>query len=233
MEQLELPGLRGNPTRPELAFLELARQWHVEASKTKYAVPLPSSADLRAQSCLLLAVEWGAEFSQKAQNMAESCSEAVAEGPYARFDRLSWKLCNCAAAEKRWEATPVETLVENLDHPSSSIRIWMMKLAWFVHPWLNVVETSVHLCRNLADTLAWPLMAAGLAAHCYGSWEGFLSFAREYKDVERKEQYKIRLQQISEVGELSVQAPFWKLESECRKQIELVSFMGSHERHSV
>jgi hypothetical protein len=131
------------------------------------------------------------------------------------------------------EATPVEILVENLDHPSSSIRIWMMKLAWFVHPWLNIVEASGHLCRNLADTLAWPLMAAGLAARCYDSWEDFLSFAQEYEDVEHKEQYKSRLERISDVGELSVQAPFWKLESECRKQIELVSFKGSPDRHAM
>ncbi len=228
-----MPGLGGNPTSAELAFLELARQWHVEASKTKYAVPLPSSADLRAQSCLLLAVEWGAKFSQNAHDVAVSCSKAVTEGPYARFDRLPWELCNCAAAEKPREQTPVEILEENLDHPSSSIRIWMMKLAWLVHPWLNKVEASVRLRRNLADTLAWPSMAAGLAARCYASWEDFLSFAQEYEDVEHKEQYKIRLQQISEVGELSIQAPFWKLESECRKQIELVLFMGSTERHAI
>lgn len=76
-------------------------------------------------------------------------------------------------------------------------------------------------------------MAAGLAARCYGSWEGFLLFAQEYEDVEHKEQYKTRLERISDVGELSVQAPFWKLESECRKQIELVSFMGSPERHAI
>jgi hypothetical protein len=96
----------------------------------------------------------------------------------------------------------------------------MMEIAWFVCHWLNPVEAGVRLLENLGDTLAGPFMAAGLAARLFEDSKQFFDFARQFDRVDRKEQYRKRLQYVEENGILTVQAHFWKLESECRTMIE-------------
>lgn len=230
------------PTMAERAFLKLAREWLVEVEKIPKDNALSCAADELALACLLLAVEWGAEFTDVARQQMEVNREAVAARDRASWiDQLPWKLCLAANLASPPQSDAVEELIANLDHHNSSIRCWMMKLGWMAVPWIkalastsmgiNPVEAAVRLLKNLADTLGGPFMAAGLAARLFDKADGFLSFAKDYarpaqrgEDEECRtgmmEQYQDRLKYVEEHGIQAVQAPFWQAEALCRREIE-------------
>ncbi len=219
--QLYLPGFAPNTTLAEWAFLVLARQWREEVSAADPDRPLPSSADQLAFSSLFLAVAGGHEFSDAARQQAEANKEVVADRRVAWAEQLPWALAESAhPATINERVNHVENLTANLDHADSSIRIWMMKLGWIVRSWLDPVEATPRLLKNLADTLAGPDRAAGLAAALAPTEDEFWNLARGFDPPSGfADQYLNRLDQIKKLGVLGVQAPFWKLEAECWKVI--------------
>jgi hypothetical protein len=207
----------------ERAFLALARAWAAQAQNTQQGHPLPRSADELALACLLLAVEWGADFTEVAWRQMEINREkATMRRDVSWMDELSWKLCQCAAHTPPYgELDAVQELTANLDHHNSSIRCWMMELGWFAAGWLNPVEASDRLLKNLADTLMGPLMAAGLAARFFDDADSFLAYARDFEPAaEFVEQYRDRLRIVEERGIPSCQAFFWRIEAKYRQSIE-------------
>ena len=211
---------------PERAFLVLAREWREESRKIRAEQCLSAQADTLAKACLLLAVEWGADFTDAARSEMEA-NRAMAESRRkpSWIDELPWRLCLTSHIPQPPSDEPaVWELTTNLDHHNSSIRIWMMQLGWMVVPWIDPVEATVRLMKNLADTLSGPFMAAGLAARFFeikGKPERFLSFAKAVKPSDRFEnQYHDRLEQVKERGVLAMQVNFWRSEALCRKEIE-------------
>ena len=218
--QLYLPGFAPSTTLADWAFLVLARQWREEVSAADPDRPLPSSADKLALASLLLAVAWGREFSDAARQQVEVNKEAVADRRAGWIEQLPWALVESAhPASISQQADNVETLTVNLDHHNSSIRIWMMKIGWIVRSWLLPPEAMPRLLKNLADTLAGPSMAAGLAAAWVPTEDEFWGVARRFDPPSFADQYRDRLIQIENRGVLGIQAPFWKLEAECWKVI--------------
>lgn len=137
------------------------------------------------------------------------------------MDRLSWSLCQSACWSIKSQTEAVKQLTANLDHHNSSIRNWMMEIGWFVVPFLNHVEATALLLKNLADTLVGPLRAAGLAARFFENDGLFFLFAESFKPPDSFEaQYRDRLKYVKENGIQTSQAPFWKTEASCRKEIE-------------
>jgi hypothetical protein len=219
--QLYLRGFAPNSTVAEWAYLVLARQWEKEVSAADPNRALPISADKLALSSLLLAVAWGREFSNAACQQAEANKEAVADRRVGWIEQLPWALAQSANPALISRQTDyVDTLTVNLDHPDSSIRIWMMKIGWIVRAWLDPAEATLRLLKNLADTLGGPNLAAGLAAALAPTEDEFWSLARGFDPPSGfANQYLDRLDQIKKLTVLGIQSPYWKLEAECWKVI--------------
>jgi hypothetical protein len=217
--QPALPGFTLAPTVAERAFLVLSRQWHMEVQAAPKNAPLPRAVDTLALSCLLLAVEWGCEFTDVARQQIETNLEAEAGRYPSWYDQLLWELCQ--ASFMRVETFPLEKLTVNLDHHNSSIRYWLMQMGWVARPWLSAPEAMPRLLKNLADTLGYPFEAAGLAAALMPTVDEFWTWARDFRhpDSGFAEQYADRLKFVEDFGILEMQAPFWNLEAQCRKTI--------------
>jgi hypothetical protein len=201
----------GVPTVAERAFLVLARKWLVDVQAVGRNIRLPRAFDVLALSCLLLAVEWGSEFTGVAQEQMETNRKEAATrrdmppggrgwvlepNPSRKTavalsdvswdvswdDQLSWELCQVPSIMVApSETIEVEKLTVNLDHHNSSIRYWMMEIGWMARPWLTGPEAMPRLLKNLADTLGGPFMAAGLAAALVSTVDEFWTLARGFK----------------------------------------------------
>ena len=207
----------------EVAFLGLARKWYEELQKLPEPKPIPESIDRLALSCLLLAVEWGHEFPDLIKEQIQKNREAAeARLRMTSWDtELSWKLCDTYS--RTYDPSgddEVLGLIANLNHQISSIRLWMLDIAWIARPWLDIDEAMPILLQDVAEMLAGPYQAAGLAAALVSTEDEFWSLAREFEPPTMFEnQYRERLKEVEEQGIQEMQAPFWKLEAQCREII--------------
>lgn len=229
---LNFPGLIPIPTVAERAFLALSREWLAEYETQTATRQLTSHMGDLALACLILSVEWGGEFTDVARKQMEiNRVTAAAHDRPSWMNELPWELCQSSYLMSPPQSEAVQELTANLDHHNSSIRSWIMEIGWFVVPWLNPVEATIRLLKNLADTLRGPFMAAGLAARLFDRNDDFLAFAENFirpsrHDEDAKyqngmmEQYRSRLKDLKELGIQTVQAPFWETEAICRKEIE-------------
>lgn len=210
------------PTVAEHAFLVVARKWNVDVQAADKNISLPRAVDILALSCLLLAVEWGDKFTDVArQQMESNRGAAAARGYQSWYDRLPWELCQASMMVTPSESVAVKKLTVNLDNHSGSIRCWMMEIGWMARSWLAAPEAIPLLLKNLADTLGGPFKAAGLAAALVSTPDEFWTLARDFKhhDDRFAEQYAHRLKLLEVHGIFDIQASFWKLEAQCRKEI--------------
>jgi hypothetical protein len=181
------------------------------------------SADVCALSSLLLVVEWGHEFSEAAYHRTESnrVLAATRTNISSSGDQLVWRLCQLLSLSTPLaEADPIDELIANLDHHNSGIRSWMTRIGWIVRPWLPADKAIPFLLKNLADTIFGPFDSAGLAAALVASEDEFLDLARRFAPPSFDEQYRDRLAHAEELGINAIQAPLWRLEAQCRKEIE-------------
>ncbi|MHB8066397.1 MAG: hypothetical protein ACYDIC_00705 [Desulfobaccales bacterium] len=207
------------PTIAEYAFLTLARRWYVDVEENPYIF---RSADILALSCLLLAVEWGSEFTDVAREQMETNRKAAAAHNDASwYEQLPWELCQVPfMMVSPPETVAVKKLTVNLDHHNSSIRYWMMEVGWIARPWLAPSDAIPLLLKNLADTLHGPFEAAGLAVALTGS-DKFWTLAHDFNpsDPRFAKQYADRLKIVKEEGFLLTEASFLDTEGYCRKLI--------------
>ncbi|MBU0714220.1 MAG: hypothetical protein KJ964_02545 [Verrucomicrobia bacterium] len=223
---LNIPKLIPIPTVAERAFLVLAREWQADYEAQTAPRRLTSHMGDLALACLLLAVESGSKFTDVArQQMEINRLTAAAYDHPSWMNELPWELCQLSHLMSPLQSDAVDELTANLDHHNSSIRCWMMELGWFVVPWLNPVEATARLLKNLADTLIGQFRAAGLAARLLDKSEEFMAFARSFTPPDSfEDQYQNRLKRVKELGIQAVQAPFWETEAICRKEIERAVF---------
>lgn len=233
--QLDFPAMTTLPTVAERAFLVLAREWITEYETQTDPKRLTSHMGDLSLSCLLLAVEWGKTFTSVAHDQMEiNRLVAARHCAVSWMNQLPWKLCQASSHMFPAKSVAVDELTANLDHHNSSIRFWIMEIAWFAVPWLNPLEASAKLLKNLADTLEGPFLAAGLAARLFEKEESFMAFARDFTprlppdedtpDDRRantfQRQYQDRLQVVVSNGIPAMQAPFWQTETMCRHAID-------------
>ncbi len=222
--QLDFPALVTAPSMAERAFLSLSREWLAEYQGQTPPKCLTSHMGDLALACLLLAVEWGKDFTRVAHaQMEENRITAAGHAKPSWMNELPWQLCQSVglkAAPKDTKA--VANLTVNLDHHNSSIRYWMMEIGWFTVPWLDRVEATLRLFKNLADTLCGPFMAAGLASRFFDKEEEFFNIAKKFKPPKGfEDQYQDRLKHVEKHGILTMQTIFWQDEAICRREIEL------------
>ena len=220
--QLNIPGLLPDPTIAERAFLALARKWEAESAKVPAARPVPRSVDTCALACLLLAVEWGQDFSDVSWQQMERNRQAAKERrEISWMDQLPWELCMASMWTQPTRSDAVLTLLANLDHHNSATRIWMMEVGWCVIPWLHPTDTASKLLKNVANTLIAASDAGGMAARLFDNPKEFTAFANAFKPPFLfEEQYHQQLEAMLKNGICARQAMFWEMEATCRKLIE-------------
>jgi hypothetical protein len=230
-EQMNLPGFSKVQGLGEDVFLLLARKWCNDFKKINENDALPESLDLIALSCLLLSLEWGKNFTESALFQIEKSYEvAEARRHYLWHNQLSWQLCESAFVLNPTETEAVNRLTANLNHHNSSIRCWMLKIAWIIRPWLDPSKALPLLFENLSDALMGPFMSAGLAAAIIGDRNDdldkiFFEKARNFNPShENENQFQDRIMFIKENGIYPAQAPFWRLESHCWRIIVRAAF---------
>lgn len=219
-------------TLGERVFLLLARQWHTDIQLTNRDSAPPRSLDLISLSCLLLAVEWGRDFTNVAFEQIHANMEASEDrGNWGWLDQIPWRLCQISQLKNPSKSNEVNNLVEKLTHHNSSIRVWMLEIGWMIRSWLDASKAIPLLLKNLADTLAGPFMSAALAAAIVAGediegdgQDKFYKIAEDFDFLDFQEQYLDRLNYIKEHGIIEMQSPFWMLETQCRRIISGAAF---------
>ncbi len=134
------------------------------------------------------------------------------------LDQLPWLLGHgsCKGAS---DHVAIRQLVGNLNHGNSSIRIWMMEVAWIIRSVLPCEEVIPVLLENAASTLTGVDMAWGLAESLCKSREEFLLRATSFAPADFTAQYVDRVVELRNWSSRRAQANFWCLESRCRQLI--------------
>jgi hypothetical protein len=215
----------------EQAFLALAREWRDIAAKTGPDCALPEQADTAALACLLLAVEWGKQFTEAVNLQCEE-NERLADSRWtvctvpsiARLEALVWRLCHSGTAGAPSLIAGIDDLLDAFTHPNSAVRLWTMKQGWMVRSWLSANAVPL-LLKNVADTLGGVRLAMGLARGLCATNEELEAFIAGYEPPNGfTDQFSDRIKMFREEGFSLSQMQFGELESRCRRMIEQAVF---------
>lgn len=244
--QLTIPECQKAFCLAEKAFLQIGSAWKSAAQSVPDTHPLPRQAEMYALACLLLAEEWGLNFSELAKRRMEvnlqyaatrrkmtplgqafiaAGQSGLPQEPLvhggAWYETLPWKLCLDSFLEDRSLTPAADELHANLDHHKSDLRIWMMEMAWFVFPRLRRPWALDKLYKNIADTLGGVEMAVGLATRYFKDKGEFNLDACSYVPANGyASQYFDRIKEVVQLGTTCFQACFLDLEVKCRTIIE-------------
>ena len=178
---------------------------------------LPLKSDDLSLACLLLASEWGSQSPPATSAALSACLDTAA----GRFwgDLLPWQLALELCQHSPPSTDSLEKLTCNLDHDSSSIRLWMFDLAWCVSDKLNHVEATARLLKDVADTLGYWGSALGLCRSLFPSDEAFWATADEFQAGGFADQYQKRMSHARERGPGIFQLRFLRRELRLRRLI--------------
>ncbi|HVR70284.1 MAG TPA: hypothetical protein VMT87_05500 [Vicinamibacteria bacterium] len=181
---------------------------------------MPWSDSLLELSCLLLAVEWGDDFTDVARRQTSLNLELAEDRDWTKA--LTWSLCEATYARRSpADSRAVRKLVVNLAHHNSGVRLWMLYLGWICRQWLPSVEAISALLTNLAEALIGQEEAVALARELSGNDEEFSRLASEFRPKEMfAKQYSRRLDEAKRSGFTWGFAALRSMESECRQMLE-------------
>lgn len=189
----------------ETVFHHLANRFAQESRRVKDG-PLPRDLDITACACLMLASDYQREFVglEEAVRASQRCINIMAGRPYPEIDLLPWILAKGIILGGEEEKEGIERLVCNLSHHNSSIRGFVLDLAWFVRSKLPFEPTVLFLMNNVANTLIYVPESLSLAWTLMRSnpMEGFL--ARYTPPDGFEDQFKERIEQLTDKGEADV-----------------------------
>lgn len=225
MLQQNLPGMADGPVLAEQIFTVLAQRWkdgilRLDSPRTQ----VPRVLDETALACVLLSHEQGRSFSSAATSIGDANILLARERSVPWMDELPWFLCRAGMQDAPAWSGGVESVSEGLNHHSSSIRIWMMELAWMIRSWLKPEPTAEKLLENVAGTLCGVSMAWGLAASLFPDEAEFIELANGWVPERFQDQYAERRKALIADGSLASQSPFWRMEANCRKLIAETAF---------
>lgn len=185
--------------------------------------PLPADLDDLALACLLLAHEHGPRSPKRITLALSSCLSAVR----TRFwgDQLPWRLALDICLDNPDQQTGLNQLIANLDHGNSSIRLWMMEIAWLVRERLDPDEAVHKLLNNVANTLGSWDAAVGLCAAIHREEGYFWISAEGHEPEDYTEQYLERLAFTRDRGVHAFSARFEHRELRLRRRIESLSLI--------
>jgi hypothetical protein len=203
------------------------------------------SVDEASFACLLICESYASFLSDEAINTLLSCRKAVpsSNNPVLWLDILPWDLAidalrsNPGRTEKQLEfnysgkywvlapsgmsMSPINFLVENLTHPNSSVRSFILELTWFVRKRIPLEKTAKVLLRNVAETdVTWD-WSLGLCSSLFENEERFWGFAGAFKPSPSfSEQYQDRLKKAREDRLLQCRCHFIELELKLRQMMD-------------
>lgn len=220
---------RARAVRAEQVFLALAREWRDMAATAGPDCALPEQADTAALACLLLSVEWGAQFTEAVNQQLEE-NEGMASSRWSRpfygtFEALVWNLCRCGTPGNPAQSAVIDLLLRTLINHSSAVRTWAMDVAWMVRPWLPADEGVPLLLKNVADTLGGVRDAMGLARSLCATDEELEKFIAGYSPPDGfADQFAERITMFRREGFALSQRDCLERESRCRGMIEKAVF---------
>ena len=236
--QLNLPGFTEMPTLAERAFLILAREWRASKFSSQERTKAQGAREeISVLSCLLLASRWGRTFTPLPLNEVQTNRYKHSTSATSQWlDDLAWDLCTYALSdETERQSRTIESLIANLSHHSSSIRGWILDLAWLAHselPTLYARQAVNELLKNVAVCCC--DCSAVLAARFFLKSDDFVEYACQYRPPAGYEaQYEKNVKRLKGELPLSQQA-FAHTESECWTLISetlFASYFVPHRLH--
>lgn len=222
VRQVAFPGFAQAPTVAERAFVLLAREWRSLVPQPASGQPLPGEARGLAYSALLLANESEGEFSGFGQAWGKANRKLASENlvdPEA--DELPWELCLLSREDSSaWESWARTGLARLLRSEGYSARLFGMELAWLCRRHLSPESVLPALLENIATSCEGFSKGAGLAAAFFSDQTSFWRVAALLPPGEfPADQYRRQVARLRKTGALSLQAHFWRLETECRRRI--------------
>jgi hypothetical protein len=109
------------------------------------------------------------------------------------LDVLPWKLALKFCRHNPYLISGLTELIGNLDHHSSSVRGWMLRLTWIVREKIPQQEAAPKLLKNVASALAYVDESLGLCRALFPTDEAFWEIAGAYQANEYSDQYNSRL----------------------------------------
>ncbi len=216
--QIPLPGFATVAGSEEQTYRHLACEWRDEIAGVERGRPPPHRVDEISLAALLLAFEHGRRFSSTAWQDADRNTKSCQHVYLPWLDQLPWLLGHGSCSDAS-DHVAIRQLVGNLNHGNSSIRIWMMEVAWMIRGALPREEVIPVLLENVASTLTKVDMAWGLAESLCDSREEFLLRATSFAPADFATQYADRVAELRNWSSIRAQADFWHLESRCRRLI--------------
>jgi hypothetical protein len=111
--------------------------------------------------------------------------------------------------------------VENLTHPNSSIRSFILELTWFARERIPFEKAAKALLKNAADTFSYWERSLGLCSTLFENEEQFWSFADAFEPPhDFIEQYHERLKVVHENKIGLCRYSFIELELKLRQMID-------------
>jgi hypothetical protein len=229
----------------ESCLLQLAQYYSAHCSKPPVEEARSRSVDEASFACLLICESYACLLSDEAINVLLSCRKAIpsSNNPVLWLDILPWDLAidalrsNPGRTEKQLEfnysgkywvlapsgmsMSPVNFLVENLTHHNSSIRSFVLELAWFVRKRIPFEKAARALLKNVADTLGYWDWSLGFCSCLFENEEQFWAFADAFEPPhEFFVQYHDRLKTVHEDKLLQCRYHFIELELKLRQMID-------------
>jgi hypothetical protein len=229
----------------ESCLFQLTQYYCANCNKLPGKRSWTRSVDEASLACLLLCENYACFLSDEAINALLSCRKAIptSNNSLLWLDILPWDLAidalrsNPGKTEKQLEfnysgkywalapsgmsMSPVNFLVDNLTHPDSSIRSFILALAWFVRGRIPFEKAARALFKNAAVTLSYWDRSLGLCSTLFENEEQFWSFADSFEPPrDFIEQYQDRLKVIRENKLGLCRCFFIELELKLRKIID-------------
>jgi len=181
--------------------------------------PQPRALDEISFACVLLCMEFGFSLKHSAPAKIEECRIAASQSRHgADLDMLPWRVCEALLSDSPYVAG---ILVRDLTHGSSSIRGYILELAWLTRNRLPAHDLLPGLLKNAADTLMYVDWSLGMAMNLCSSPDEFWRIADAFvpPDGDFEDQYRSRLAAMRSVDGFAYTAGLVQMENGLRSDI--------------
>lgn len=223
--QPPLHALRDEPSRAEKLFLSLSEDWRkgFSSAETDTCIFIDDETEKTLLTCLLLAHKLGSSFTEVAY---EEIEENISMAERWRCDwiyTLPWQLAMASRLKTPCHSHAIESLAANLNHQNSSIRMWLLQVAWFIRRWMNPETTLDPLLKNVAMSNFGDAQSWVIAATLFQSEDEFFKAVDSWKFpedagdlesiyVECLKKFRKSLNHLGDAG-------LWELEAKCWQAI--------------
>lgn len=215
------PG-QSQPFVAEAALLHFAEEYREGWRTVTSHSHSPRCMDENSFACLMICKEHPHICSQTVCDALLDCRYAAGEGSRNNWlDTLAWDVALEILGETSMNPTVgMPSIIANLTHGTSGIRMFMYELAWFVRQELPKDEVVPHLLENVSNTILYWWEALGLCSCLYEDEEEFWRIADAYQpEPEWNDQYRRNLTDIRNRNLAVTRYPFVDLDAKIRRKV--------------